>query len=33
MDALEIMLPQKLSKKLVEKAEGTGYLPEELGVS
>jgi hypothetical protein len=33
MSSIDIMLPQKLSKKLVEKAEGTSYLPEELGVS
>lgn len=32
MSSIDIILPQKLSKKLVEKAEGTGYLPEELGV-
>ncbi|MBK5191000.1 MAG: hypothetical protein JJE19_05860 [Methanosarcinales archaeon] len=32
MGAASITLPQRLSEKLREKAEETGYLPEELGV-
>ncbi|MFQ6062844.1 MAG: PaREP1 family protein [Methanosarcinales archaeon] len=32
MEAVSIILPQKLGVKLREKAEETGYLPEELGV-
>lgn len=32
MEAESIVLPQKLGKMLREKAEETGYLPEEFGV-
>jgi len=32
MGSIDVLLPHKLSKKLVEKAEGTDYLPEELGI-
>lgn len=32
METVSITLPQKLGMKLREKAEETGYLPEELGV-
>ena len=32
MGAASITLPRRLSEKLREKAEKTGYLPDELGV-